>query len=42
MNTITLEEEEVTSDDIRVYLAAANRMSLRSESLAETLDKLID
>jgi hypothetical protein len=42
MNTITLEEEELTSDDIREDLAAANRLSLKSESLAETMDKFID
>jgi hypothetical protein len=37
--TITLEKVEVTSDDIREYLEAANNISIQCKSLDETLDK---
>jgi hypothetical protein len=35
-----LEEQEVTSDDIREWLVEANKMSFQSESLEEAMEKL--
>jgi hypothetical protein len=38
-NRKTLEEEDLLTDDIREFLKDANRMSLESESLDETMEK---
>lgn len=35
----TLEEEDLLVDDLNEFLVDANRMSLESESLEETMDK---